>query len=86
MDDENPPRKIQAARAVACCLWAPIIPLKDAEADGQDANKPILHDAPAGNAALSLADPEDNPTIPPISGQNQASSRGSCQPQWQRGY
>jgi len=59
MDDENLPRKIQAARAVACCLWAPIIPLKDGEADGQDVSTTIVHDAPAGGEALSLADPED---------------------------
>ena len=59
MDDENPPRKIQAARAVACCLWAPIIPLKNTEAAGHGTNTTILHDGLAGDEVLSLADPED---------------------------
>jgi len=59
MDKENPPRAIRAARAIACSLWAPIIPVLGIAADGHDANMTILHDAPAGGEALFLADPED---------------------------
>jgi hypothetical protein len=59
MDEENPLRSRRAARAPACNLWAPIIPLPDAVVvDGQDANTATLGDAPADSEDFLLDDPE----------------------------
>lgn len=56
MDEENPPRAIRAARAVACSLWAPIIPVPGTAGDGRDTNTTNLHDVPAGGEATFQAE------------------------------
>ena len=58
MNEDDRLRKMCAARVPGCSLWAPIIPLPDAVADGQVANTASLHNAPAGSEAPLLADPE----------------------------
>ncbi len=58
MDEEDRLRKVRAARASGCGLWAAIIPAADSAADDPDENTLARHDAAAGSDALEPADPE----------------------------
>ncbi len=51
MSEENAPRAMRAARAVACSRWAPIIPVPGTAAKCEDTNATIAHDVAAANGA-----------------------------------
>jgi hypothetical protein len=57
MNEDDRLCKTCAAGAPGCSQWKPIIPLPDAVADSEDANKAILRDAPAASDTFLLDDP-----------------------------